>query len=79
MMFARLVEAFPMHEFKNLELSALVDMLEHHTARYISILSAGGSRKEFETCKMIIEFLQAEIEQRKAGRGKQTTDQHNRP
>ena len=67
-----------MHEFRNLELSALVDMLEHHTVRYITILSAGGSMKEFETCKMIIEFLQLEIEQRKSGKARQTADPYNR-
>ena len=46
--------------------------------RYITILSAGGSRKEFETCKMIIEFLQLEIEQRKSGKARQTADPYNR-
>jgi hypothetical protein len=51
--------------FSQLTTSDLVDMLAHHTARYVNILSEGGSVEEFEACKLIIRFLQIEIEARK--------------
>ena len=54
-----------MQQFKKLALPDLVDMLSHHTARYMAILSEGGSMKEYYVCRLIIQFLQKEIEFRK--------------
>ena len=54
-----------MHDFKQLDLPALVDMLAFHTARYMTILSEGGTMEEYQTLKLIIHYLQKEIEIRK--------------
>lgn len=54
-----------MQEFNQLNLSSLVDMLAHYTARYMTILSDGGTVEEYNACKLIMEFLQKEIEDRK--------------
>lgn len=54
-----------MKELNQLTTSTLVDMLAHHTARYLAILSEGGTIEEYEACKLIIRFLQKEIEARK--------------
>ncbi len=54
-----------MQEYQNLELSALIDMLSQHTAKYSRLLTEGCSEEEYNSCKEIIQFLQAEIETRK--------------
>jgi hypothetical protein len=55
----------PMEQFKNLSLSQLVDKLSEYTAKYSQIRTEGGLKKEFEECRLFIDYLTNEIELRK--------------
>ncbi len=53
-----------MEEFRNLELTALLDMLLY-TARYTKMLSDGAPKDEANACRELIQQLQKEIEGKK--------------
>ena len=54
-----------MEQFKNLSLSQLIDKLSEYTARYSQIRTEGGLKKEFEECRLSIDYLASEIELKK--------------
>jgi hypothetical protein len=54
-----------MQDFRHMELNALVDMLSSYTTKFSKMLVDGCSEEEYNSCKRIIELLQAEIESRK--------------
>ena len=54
-----------MEHFKNLSLPDLVDKLSEYTARYSQIRTEGGLKKEFEECRLAVDYLTSEIELRK--------------
>jgi len=54
-----------MEQFKNLSISQLIDKLSEYTAKYSQIRTEGGLKKEFEDCRLAINYLTYEIESRK--------------
>ena len=46
---------------------ALVDMLAKYTSDYMRILKDGGTKAEYESCKMLIDRLTKEIAVRRKG------------
>jgi hypothetical protein len=50
-----------MLDLKNMVLSDLVDMLNSHTAIYMTMLRSGASREEFERYRDEIREMQGEI------------------
>jgi hypothetical protein len=54
-----------MEHFKNLSLPDLVDKLSEYTSRYSQIRTEGGLKKEFEECRLTVDYLTNEIELRK--------------
>jgi hypothetical protein len=48
-------------KFKDLEYSALLDQLAHHTAIYTRLLSENGTSQEKDECRQTIQRLLAEI------------------
>jgi hypothetical protein len=53
-----------MQEFKDAELSTLIDLLAYHTSRYSKLLSMGHRGEEFEESRTAIEIIQEEIRTR---------------
>jgi hypothetical protein len=54
-----------MQDFKQLELSALYEMLAENTTKFTQMLTNGAPEGEFETCKETIVHLQTEIASRR--------------
>ena len=54
-----------MQDLAQIELSDLYDMLAQHTNRYMTMLSGGASKEEFDLCRETIISIQAEIQSRK--------------
>jgi len=54
-----------MQDIKQLELSALYELLAEYTSRFTHMLANGASETEFTACKETIVDLQLEIESRK--------------
>ncbi len=65
-----------MENLQSLETSALIDLLAQHTARYTDMMSQGCSKEEYEKCKLTIEALQKEIEDRRRSFGENATLSH---
>jgi DNA anti-recombination protein RmuC len=55
----------PMNDQNASELTALIDLLSQHTAKYTAMLRTGTTQQEFDQCKTEIEKIQQEIERRK--------------
>ena len=53
-----------MQEFKNAELSTLMDMLAYHTSRYSYLLSIGQRGDDLDESREAIENIQEEIRAR---------------
>jgi hypothetical protein len=54
-----------MQDFKQLELSALYEMLAENTTKFTQMLTNGAPESEFDSCKETILHLQSEIAARK--------------
>ena len=56
-----------MEDLKKMNTGALVDMLAKYTSDYMRILKDGGTKAEYESCKMLIDRLTKEIAVRRKG------------
>lgn len=56
-------------ELKQLDITALVDLLARQTNNYMRILKDGGTKEEYIQCKELIKLLTKEIEARKNEEG----------
>lgn len=54
-----------MQDFRNMELTALLDMLSAYTAKYTKMLSDGSPKDDSNACRDMIHSLQKELETRK--------------
>lgn len=54
---------------KQLDITALVDLLARQTNNYMRILKDGGTKEEYIQCKELIKLLTKEIEARKNEEG----------
>jgi len=54
-----------MQNLRTLEITQLVDLLHHETTRYYKMAKDRISKKEEMECKMMIQEIQKEINQRK--------------
>jgi hypothetical protein len=52
-------------EYKDLEISALYDLLAIYTAKYIRMLRHWGPAVDFKECEEFIAILQTEIDSKK--------------
>ena len=54
-----------MQDFRNMELTALLDLLSQYTAQYTKMLSDGSPKDDSNACRELIHSLQKELETRK--------------
>lgn len=63
-----------MDDLKSMSIESLLDLLATHTTEFTHIRRSGGTKEEYDKCKMLITLLTAEIAVRKQQGGNTAPD-----